>query len=351
MGAKNRPEKVCSIVHRISEPFFIMNNSHPRLSIGLPVYNGEKFLAESLNSILAQSFENFELIISDNASTDQTEEICKTYAAKDKRIRYYRNERNIGCACNFNRVFQLSSGEYFKWAAYDDLHDPNFLKKCIDILDENSNIILCHTKTSFIDEEGNFLSNYDINLKTDLPKSHQRFYELLSKHFCYQCYGIIRSSALKMIPGMGSYGAADAILVLRLGLLGRFYEIPEYLFFARSHAQQSLSMFFPHYMSFNQNNPRHSWKMLPDFYAYAVWFDSSNQGKILFPHWRIFWEYLRSIWMGKMNVYEQLYCCFSIINKLKGTEYLLLKDLLRAAKLYWKKVPKLSISIKVEIVH
>lgn len=140
-----------------------MSNNQPRLSIGLPVFNGDKFLNKAIDSLLAQTFEDFELIISDNASTDKTEEICRTYAEKDQRIRYYRNEKNIGCARNFNRVFKLSSAEYFKWAAHDDLHAPNFLMKCVEVLDQNPSVILCHSQVYIIDEYGKFLQNYDLN--------------------------------------------------------------------------------------------------------------------------------------------------------------------------------------------
>jgi glycosyltransferase involved in cell wall biosynthesis len=320
-----------------------MTNNQPRLSIGLPVYNGEKFLKEAIDSLLAQTFEDFELIISDNASTDKTEEICRAYAVKDKRICYYRNEKNIGSACNFNRVFELSSGEYFKWAAHDDLHAPDFLMKCIEVLDQDPTLILCHSKTYFIDEHGKFLQNYDIQLQTDSPKPHERFHELLSKHLCYQTYGVIRASVLIKAPPIGSHGAADAIFLLRLGLLGRFYEIPEYLFFARSHSQQSLSLYFPDHLSFTNNNPQYSLSMLPDFYAYTVWFDSSKKGKILLPHWRIFWEYLFSIWYTPLNYYERICCHVSLLKQLKGTEYLLIKDLLLAAQMFSKRLQRKSI--------
>ena len=92
----------------------------PRISIGMPVYNGEQFLAGALDSVLTQDFEDFELIISDNASEDGTQKICLDYAARDRRIRYYRNEMNIGGSRNHSRVFELSAAEYFKWAHYDD---------------------------------------------------------------------------------------------------------------------------------------------------------------------------------------------------------------------------------------
>ncbi|WP_341527606.1 glycosyltransferase family 2 protein [Nostoc sp. UHCC 0302] len=314
-----------------------MNKNLPRVSIGLPVYNGEKFVKEAIDSLLAQSFENFELIISDNASTDKTEEICRTYAEQDKRIRYYRNEKNIGCAPNFNRVFELSSGEYFKWAAYDDLHAPDFLTKCVEVLDKDPSVILCHSHAYFIDEDGKFIQNYNIKLKTDSPKPHKRFHELLRIHVNYQCYGVIRASALRAVPPMGSYAQADATLLLRLGILGRFYEIPEYLFFARYHPQQSMSMFCPNYLSVINNNPKELLNMLPDFYAYSVWFDSANDKRILLPHWRICWEYVVSIWLFKLSLYERLCCSISLYTQMKGRKYLLLKDLLKVFQAFWRR--------------
>lgn len=125
-----------------------MNNS--RVSIGMPVYNGEPFLRETLDAILAQTFRDFELIISDNASTDATEQICREYAAQDKRISYSRNQQNIGASANFNRVFKLSSGEYFKWSAADDLHASDFLAKCVEILDRDRSVVLCHSQVQII---------------------------------------------------------------------------------------------------------------------------------------------------------------------------------------------------------
>ncbi len=310
-----------------------MSQYQLRLSIGLPVYNGENFIREALDSILNQTFQDFELIISDNASTDKTEEICREYVARDSRIRYYRNTNNLGGSPNFNRTFELSRGEYFKWAAHDDILAPNFLEKCIQVLDENPGVVLCHSQVSIIDENRQFLKNYELHLHADSPKPHKRFHALMAKHLCYPCFGVIRSSALKKTPLFGSYGAADAILLLRLGLLGKFYEIPEYLFFARSHAKHSLKNLFPDYLSFTQNNASFTLNMLPDFGGYAVWFDSSNTGKILFPHWRIFWEYLRSAWMGKMNLYQRLCCHISIVTELKGTEPLLVKDIVNVGQI------------------
>src|SRR5919112_5909956 len=104
--------------------------ARPRVTIGLPVYNGERFLEQALDGLLAQTFTDFELIISDNASTDRTPEICQAYAARDSRIRYVRQPENIGAGPNHNILVPMARGEYFKWASHDDLYDPDLVAKC-----------------------------------------------------------------------------------------------------------------------------------------------------------------------------------------------------------------------------
>ena len=109
----------------------------PRLSIGLPVYNGENYLAESLDALLGQSFEDFELIISDNASTDGTAAISRRYERLDSRVRYVRQPRNVGLAPNHNIVVEQARGELFKWASHDDVYGRELLERCVVALDEN----------------------------------------------------------------------------------------------------------------------------------------------------------------------------------------------------------------------
>jgi glycosyltransferase involved in cell wall biosynthesis len=158
-----------------------MNNSHPRVSMGMPVYNGEKYIEEAIESILAQTYIDFELIISDNASTDRTQEICQGYADHDERIRYYRNPTNLGAAPNYNRTFQLSSGEYFKWAEDDDLIATDFLVKCVEVLDQDPNIVLCFPIARVIDENGTILGDYEYKSDTSSPEPHIRFRNLVLK--------------------------------------------------------------------------------------------------------------------------------------------------------------------------
>src|SRR5215471_17271392 len=129
----------------------------PMLSIGLLVYNGERYLEETLQSILSQTFTDFELIISDNASTDRTGEISQAYARRDPRIRYYRSEKNMGAGWNVRRVYELATGKYFKQAAVDDLLAPDFLRQCIEVLESDPTYVLAHSKIKVIGEGGNFI--------------------------------------------------------------------------------------------------------------------------------------------------------------------------------------------------
>jgi glycosyltransferase involved in cell wall biosynthesis len=211
----------------------------PSLSIGMPVFNGEKYIEKALDSILKQNYTDFELVISDNASTDHTQQICRAYANMDSRIRYYRNNRNFGAPRNFNRVFELSHGKYFKWAAYDDLLAPEYLEKCIGQLEMDPSIVVCHSKTARIDEKGVVVGNYDHKMRIDSTKIHERFGDLISlKHNpCWPIFGVTYASIMKKTPLHGDYLDADGNLLAELSLYGRIYEIPEYLFFRRDHPQ------------------------------------------------------------------------------------------------------------------
>ena len=125
-----------------------------KVTIGMPVYNAERFIGETVASIRTQTFEDFELIISDNASTDRTEEVCRALMKEDDRIRYVRNRENMGAAYNYNQTFHLSSGIYFKWACHDDLLLPEFLERCVAELDRDPSVVLAYTDWAPIDEDG-----------------------------------------------------------------------------------------------------------------------------------------------------------------------------------------------------
>lgn len=211
----------------------------PRLSIGLPVYNGERYLAESLDALLGQTYEDFELIISDNASTDGTEDVCRRYAVQDSRIRYLRQPENIGACPNHNFTVHRARGELFKWASHDDLYGRDLLRRCIETLDEHPEIVLAHSWKAIIDGDGNVTQPVDYLMATESPHTPERFRSILFGVGGDDFYGVIRTDVLRRTRLNGSYHHSDRTLVAELALLGPFRQVPDLLFFRRDHPDRA----------------------------------------------------------------------------------------------------------------
>ncbi|MEI9813659.1 MAG: glycosyltransferase [Acidobacteriota bacterium] len=285
----------------------------PTITIGLPVYNGQKYLAVALDSLLAQTDCEFQLIISDNGSTDRTREICERYAAQDSRIRYYRNPQNEGVARNFNRVFTLSDTEYFKWAPYDDLVEPNFLARCLEVMERNPSVVLCYSKAKVINETGAFITNYDPGPDTHSNKQHVRFRNLLlHPEYAIQQMGVIRSSALRKTVLHGTYPSSDEVLLAQLALLGDFYEIQDRLYIFRRHEEQSTET--------SKQRDR------------VLYFDPTLAGKIVLPTWRYLGGYLKVLRNSSLQRSTLLSCYFSVLRWTIRSQHMraLGKDLLMA---------------------
>lgn len=217
-----------------------MNSNGPKVSIGMPVFNGEPFIFEAIDSILGQTYTDFELIISDNASNDKTEEICREYSAKDERVRYYRNESNIGAPQNYNRTFNLASGRYFRWANADDVAEVQLLEKCVQVLEQRPDVVLCYGKTRIIDQDGQVTEDYDDNLDLQDAKASERYIRFNeSVGLTNVIYGLMRSEKMARTALFGNYIAADVNFMAELCLYGKFVEIPEVLFYRRMHKEAS----------------------------------------------------------------------------------------------------------------
>jgi glycosyltransferase involved in cell wall biosynthesis len=270
-------------------------NAVPRLSIGLPVYNGENYLAESLDALLGQTYMDFELIISDNASTDGTADICQSYAKDDSRIRYIRQESNIGAAPNHNFLVQQSRGELFKWAAADDLYARDLIERCVKALDEHPDVVLAHSWTAAVDGAGNVTQALDYPLATDSPSPPERFRSILfgcsglfravdgdDRHVIQadnngviradDIYGVMRADVLRRIAPHGSYYHADRILVLEIALNGPFYQTPDWLYFRRDH----------------EGRGTHS----PSIRTWSGWLDPHRSSRLRNPAARLLAEYM-----------------------------------------------------------
>jgi len=210
-------------------------NRTPRLGIGLPVYNGATYLAEAIEALLGQTYEDFELIISDNASTDATEDICRQYAAQDARIRYIRQPRNIGGLLNHNVVFEYCRSELFKWAADDDLYGRDLVERCVAALDEHPDVVLAHSWTAVINSGGEVVQAIEYPLATSSVAAPVRFRSMLFDDGGDDDYGVIRTEVLRRIPPYDSYHRSDRTLMAELALHGRFYQVPAWLYFRRHH--------------------------------------------------------------------------------------------------------------------
>jgi glycosyltransferase involved in cell wall biosynthesis len=266
----------------------VVSERIPRVSIGLAVYNGEAFLEQAIDSILAQTYQDFELIISDNASTDRTAEICKKYAEADPRIRYSRNPTNIGGVNNENLTFQLSRGEYFRLAAHDDVCAPTLVEKCVKALDENPDAVLCHSANIEIDENGKQIGiRYGREGSSVTPS--QRFRELSWRWYpCEATYGVMRSSVLRKTRLQQNYTGSDRVLLCELGLYGRFILLEEPLFYKRFH-------------------PGNKYK---DWRGRMAWFfpELARKGKATFPNWLQLVDYFQTLRRVDLPATERAKC-------------------------------------------
>ena len=305
-----------------------MATDRPRVSIGVPVYNGENFLAETLDSILAQTFTDFELIISDNASTDGTEAICRDYAARDRRIRYVRSASNVGAARNYNHVFELASGEYFKWNGHDDPLAPVFLERCVEVLDRDPGIVLCFARNRAIDERGEEHGVGALTARTFAPKpqlgspeAHVRFFHaVVADHPQGAIFGLIRRSVLAETALIGSYRMSDLTLLGELALRGRFHQVPETLQGRRFHSQQGRNVYKSAHLR-------------------EIWFDPSRSQARNHPYLRLLREHIaavrraapdartRSICYAYMAPWLVKYVCFRApLKALLGGPYRFMKS-------------------------
>ncbi len=239
--------------------------------------NGENFLARALDSLLGQTFEDFELVVCDNASSDATEAICRDYQSRDARIRYERAEGNRGAIPNFNRVLELAAAPYFRWAAHDDEIAPEYLEKCVAVLDTDPGVVLCHSLVRIIDASGQELSIYDPGLQgADSASIPERFQSMvLQPHLCTEIFGLGRTEALRRSPLEGHFHGNDRAMLAGLVLLGRYHQITEPLFWNREHGQ------------------RYVRRVAPE--ERGAWAEAGAKRRVGTPTWQLYRHYRASV--------------------------------------------------------
>ena len=272
-----------------------MTAAAPRVSIGLPVRDGERYLRTTLDAIRAQTFTDFELIIADNASTDGTAAICREYAAADPRVRAVRNVENLGVARNFNLTLELARGRYFKWAADDDLVEPAFLARCVAELDRDPELVLCHAQTRVIDERGSVVGDFTYaSGHAGAARPSRRLCDVLAEdRWCFELFGVIRADTLRTTRCLDRYVGSDRVLLADLALRGRFAIVPEYLFLNRDHPARTVRRYPAHHMR-------------------AGVVDPALEGRRVLPHWRILSGYAGCIGRVPMPASERVRCWLAL---------------------------------------
>ncbi len=233
-----------------------MNDEHatngvgPRVTLAMPVYNGERYIREAIDSLLGQTFPDFELVITDNASEDATRDICEAYAASDSRVRYVRNPENLGAAKNYNRGYELSRGEYLKWCAHDDIVSENYVEACVEALDSVPTASVAFGQTITIDDDGEIIpeDRHDwvdaVELLDPVPRN--RFLKSLrTMGTCFPIFGLFRKSMLDKTSLHRPFYGSDRTLLSETALLGEWLRVEQAVFYNRDHRKRSMRIVDP----------------------------------------------------------------------------------------------------------
>jgi glycosyltransferase involved in cell wall biosynthesis len=270
-------------------------------TIALPVYNGEDYLAQTLASILSQTYGDFELIISDNASTDRTTAICREFAARDRRIRYHRQPHNLGASANFNRSRELATGEYFKWAAHDDLLEPGYLAQCIAALDADPDAILCQSVVKIVDDENRVLEVCrPVGPGADSPRPSVRLAARLRQKRCLDVFGVIRADAMRGSALRSDHIGADRTFLSELALHGRFVLVDQPLLINREHPRRATRI----------SRTRGRGELI-------AWFDPSAAGRPEFSTWIAYATHVALIREHVRAPSERLRCYAHLLGSLR----------------------------------
>lgn len=267
--------------------------SKPIVSVGLPVYNGERFLARSIRSVLDQEgFDDFELVVSDNGSTDSTIDIVEREADGDPRVRLLKSDKNRGAAWNYNRAFDNSRGKYFRWHADDDWFEPTLLSKLVKALDDDPAAVLAHSWTRFVNDDGETTREFQDDLGVDHDEAHERLQSVIvNLTFCNPVFGLIRTDVLAKTAKIASFPGSDATLLYELAAHGKFAIVPELLYNRR---------------------PGNSIKSNPSMKAVAEWFAPSGSGGS-FPAIRQSEAVVRSLIAAPLTPRERAICLSTFV--------------------------------------
>lgn len=264
----------------------------PRATVGIPVHDGEQFLPAALASVRAQDEPDIEIVISDNASTDATEEICRAAAREDDRIRYHRQDVDRGGAWNFNHLVDLATTDYFTWAAADDIRRPGFVRRCLDTFAAaGPGTVLVYPRTQIIDTAGTITEDLnDTDLACDEPTAHQRMAHFLRAQAAHLFYGLHRTEVLRSTRGIRPTVGNDLVLLAELACRGPFALVPEQLFWQRRHPGQ-----------FSARGQ-----------AQVAWHAPAASVRFAFPHTKVSVELVRGVLASPLPAAEKARCLVTV---------------------------------------
>lgn len=285
-----------------------------KISVGMPVYNGARWVRQAIESILAQTYTDFEFIISDNASADDTEAICREYAARDERIQYRRNAENSGACENYNAVVRYASGEYFRWASSNDSCAPAFLATCAEALDSNPDVVLCYPRTLLVNDATGSREPYqdNLNLMEDDPSARVKRL-LTSIQLNNAMNGLMRAHVLRQTAPLKAYRASDLNLMVELALHGKFYELPQFLYHRRVDPQTVTSL-----------------KTRAEIVEH---YHPKRDNRMLFQHWKVNAGYFRAVSRAPVNMSQKLKCYAYLLKQLRWARSDLRNDILEALRM------------------
>jgi glycosyltransferase involved in cell wall biosynthesis len=291
-----------------------MSERMPLVSAGIPVYQGENFLDETLRALRAQDYPNLEIVVCDNASTDRTADIVREHAAEDPRVRLIVNKENIGAAPNYNKAFEVSRGEYFAWNAHDDLSSSGFFRSGVEALRNDSDAVVAIPRSFRVDIEGNRLEEFHIPAEIHSARPHIRFRAAARAHPEAIVFGLFRSDAIKRTRLHGSFAGSDRNFVAELMLHGRAAMAADSEFYLREHPNRSVR-------TFHRSGKGRFTHMRDGWYA------PERKGRMVFPNWRRLREYISSVTRTRLGFADAVLCYLAVARILTDDRFKLGKQL------------------------
>jgi glycosyltransferase involved in cell wall biosynthesis len=281
----------------------------------MPVYNGAEYICDAIDSILAQTHSDFELVISDNASTDQTEAISREYAARDPRVKYHRNPLNVGASENYNSVFRRSVAPLFKWASCNDYCAPQFLERCVEILNTQPDVVLVYPRTRLFRDTIDAAEDYDDDLDIRDDDPVVRFDQIIARMKLNNIMnGVMRAAPLRRTNLIQPFFASDCALMAELALYGKVVEQPEFMFYRRMDEKTSTKL-----------------KSAEDVLRH---YDPELKNPMLFQEWRLIREYFAAITRSRLSLPRKARAYYRMLRQANWRRHKLGADVVQAMSRY-----------------